>query len=154
MANIDQTGCSDEFNSSFGYTNSSEFTSPPKPKSKSLERSTINSEPEPIDEIMMDVPFATPPRPSTSQTGQSVSRGKDLSLLLKPGEKYLTPQELLYFRENMTHSKMTPRKDRKTQNGRKAPRKQFVTKNLLKSGAKNPHHWWPLVLCKRLLKPT
>ena len=38
----------------------------------------------------------------------------------------------------MARSKTTPRKDRKMQNGGKAPRKQFATKNLLKTGSKNP----------------
>ena len=141
MASTDQTGYSDEFHSSFGSTNSSEFASSPKPKSP--EGSTINPESEPSDQIIMDVPFttiATSPQPSTFQPGQSFSRGKDLSLLLKPGDKYQTPQESLYFRENMAHSKTTPRRERKTQNGGKAPRKQLATKNLLKAGVKNPPH--------------
>ena len=89
MAHTDQTGCSDEFDSSFGSTS---------------------------DQIVMDVPFATittSPQPLTSRAGQPVLRGKDLSLLLKSGDKYQTPQESLYFREKMTCKKMTPRKDRK-----------------------------------------
>ena len=93
----------------------------------------------------MDVPFAEPPQPSTSQGSdfrpdQSITKGKDLSLLLKPSVKYQTPQESLYFRETMTHTKMTPRRQRKTQNGGKVPRKQFATKNLIKAGGKNPPH--------------
>ena len=95
-------------------------------------------EAEPSDQIIMDVPFTTPPQPSTSQAVKSVSKGKDLSLLLKPGERYVTPQESLYFRGNMACSKTTPRKDRKMQNGGKAPRKRLATKNLLKVGSKNP----------------
>ena len=39
----------------------------------------------------------------------------------------------------MTLSKTTPRKDRKMQNGGKAPRKKFTTNNLMKAGMKNPH---------------
>ena len=35
---------------------------------------------------------------------------------------------------------MTPRRERKTQNGGKAPRKQLATKNLLKAGVKNQPH--------------
>ena len=89
MASTDQTGYSDEFDYSLGSTNSSEFASSPKPKSP--EGSTINPESEPSDQIIIDVPFATiatSPQPSTSQPDQSFSRGKDLSLLLKPGDKY------------------------------------------------------------------
>ena len=138
MANIDQTGCSDEFNSSFSSTNSSELLL--TPKSNLLGGSSNNVETEPSDQIIMDVPFTTPPQPSTSQAVKSVSKGKDLSLLLKPGARYVTPQESLYFRENMARTKKTPRKDRKMQNGGKAPRKKFATKNLMKSGMKNPRH--------------
>ena len=118
MTSTDQTGCSDEFNSSFGSTNSSEFAS--SPKAKSPEGSTISLESEPSDQIIMDVPFATiatSPQPSTSRAGQSFSRGKDLTLLLKPGDKYQTPQELLYFIKNMALSKTTPRRERKTFKG-------------------------------------
>ena len=136
MANIDQTGCSDEFNSSFSSTNSSELFL--LPKSNLPGRSSNNVEAEPSDQIIMDVPFTTPPQPSTSQAVKSVSKGKDLSILLKPGERYVTPQESLYFRGNMACSKTTPRKDRKMQNGGKAPRKRLATKNLLKAGSKNP----------------
>ena len=96
MANIDQTGCSDEFNSSFGSTNSSELLLSPKPNMPG--GSSNDLETEPSDQIIMDVPFTTPPQPSTSQAVKSVSKGKDLSLLLKPGDRYVTPQELLYFR--------------------------------------------------------
>ena len=136
MANINQTGCSDEFNSSFSSTNSSELLL--SPKSNRPGEFSNNVETEPSDQIIMDVPFTTPPQPSTSQAVKSVSKGKDLSLLLKPGDRYVTPQESLYFRENMARSKMTPRKDRKMQNGGKAPRKKFATKNLMKAGMKNP----------------
>ena len=118
MVNTDQTGCSDEFDSSYDSIHCSEFTS--TPKSNVPEEPSSGSEPESRDQIIMDVPFAGPPQPSTSQSnahraGQPVLKGKDLSLLLKPGEKYQTPQESLYFRETMAHSKTTPRKDRKTQ---------------------------------------
>ena len=136
MANIDQTGCSDEFNSSFSSTNSSELLS--SPKSNMQGGSSNNLETEPSDQILMDVPFTTPPQPSTSQAVKSVSKGKDLSLLLKPGDRYVTPQESLYFRENMARSKMTPRRQRKMQDGGKAPRKKLATKNLMKAGMKNP----------------
>ena len=136
MANINQTGCSDEFNSSFSSTNSSELLL--LPKSNLPDGSSNNVETEPSDQIIMDVPFTTPLQPSTSQAVKSVSKGKDLSLLLKPGDRYVKPQESLYFRENMACSKTTPRKDRKMQNGGKAPRKKFATKNLMKAGMKNP----------------
>ena len=107
IATIDQTGCSDEFNSSFSSTNSSEFI--PSPKLKESAGPLTNAEPEPQDQIIMDVPFATPSGPSTSQAVKPVSKGKDLSLLLKPGDKYLTPQESLYFSE-MVKTKTTARK--------------------------------------------
>ena len=84
----------------------------------------------------MDVPFMTPPRQTTAQAGPSVSKGKDLSLLLKPGEKYQTPQDLLYFRETMPRTKNMPR--RQTTQAGKMPRKQFATKNLIKAGKGNP----------------
>ena len=138
MANIDQTGCSDEFNSSFSSTNSSELLL--SPKSNMLGESSNNLETEPSDQIIMDVPFTTPSQPSTSQAVKSVSKGKDLSLLLKPGDRYVTPQESLYFRENMAHSKTTFRRERKMQNGGKAPRKKLATKSLMKAGMKNPRH--------------
>ena len=114
MANIDQTGCSDEFNSSFSFTNSSELLL--SPKSNMPGGSSNNLETEPSDQIIMDVPFTTPPQPSTSQAVKSLN-----------------------FRENMARSKTTPRKDRKMQNGGKAPRKKLATKNLMKAGMKNPH---------------
>ena len=142
MVNIDQAGCSDEFDSSYDSINCSEFTS--TPKSNAPDEPSSGLEFETGDQIIMDVPFAELPQPSTLQSGAhhagpSVSKGKDLSLLLKPGEKYQTPQDSLYFREVMTQTKTTPRRQRKTQNGGKAPRKQFTTKNLLKAGGKNPH---------------
>ena len=141
MASIDQTGCSDEFNSNFSSTNSSELLL--SPKSNLLGGPSNNVETEPSDQIIMDVPFTTPPQPSTSHAVKSVSKGKDLSLLLKPGDRYVTPQASLYFRENIAHTKTTPRKDRKMQNGGKAPRKKFATKNLMKAGMKNPpSYWW------------
>ena len=110
MANIDQTGCSDEFNSSFSSTNSSELLLSPKSNLPGGSLSIVETEPS--DQIIMDVPFTTPPQPSTSQAVKSVLRGKDLSLLLKPGDRYVTAQESLYFRENMACTKKTPRKDR------------------------------------------
>ena len=101
--------------------------------------SSNNLESEPSDQIIMDVPFTTPPQPSISQAVKSVSKGKDLSLLLlKPGDRYVTPQESLYFRENMAHSKTTPRRQRKMEDGGKAPRKKLAIKNLMKAGTKNP----------------
>ena len=59
--------------------------------------SSNNVETEPSDRIIMDVPFTTAPQPSTSQAVKSVSKGKDLSLLLKPGDRYVTPQESLFL---------------------------------------------------------
>ena len=86
MANIDQTGCSDEFNSSFGSTNSSELVlSKPVPETPDG-GSDDNQRSEPSDEIIMDVPFVTSPGQAAVQAGPSVSKGKDLSLLLTPGK--------------------------------------------------------------------
>ena len=46
-------------------------------------------------------------QPSTSQ-GKVQSRGKDLTLLMKPGVSYQTTAESLYFREQrMAHQKNT-----------------------------------------------
>ena len=59
MANTDQTGWSDEFNSSSDSINSSEFTY--SPKSKTHDESVIGSETEARDQIIMDVPFTEPP---------------------------------------------------------------------------------------------
>ena len=51
------------------------------------------------------------PQPSTSMKDTRVqSRGKDLSLLMKPGQMYRTPSESLYFRE-MIKTKMTPKQN-------------------------------------------
>ena len=51
------------------------------------------------------------PQPSTSTgNGPISSRGKDLSLLMKPGQLYKTPSESLYFRE-MVKSKTTPKEN-------------------------------------------
>ena len=134
MANVDQTGCSDEFNSSFGSTNSSELSSF-KPVPGTSEGQLI---PGSSDNIIMDVPFAKPPGQTAAQAGPSVSKGKDLSLLLAPGKKYQTPCESLYFRERMVRTKTTKRR-KTTQRGKRA-RKQFATKSLLKAGKGNPPH--------------
>ena len=109
MANIDQTGCSDKFNSSFGSTNSSELISSKPVPGTSEGLSDDNLRPEPSDKIIMDVPFITPPGQAVVQAGPSVSKGKDLSLLLAPGKKYQTPHESLYFRERMACTKKTKR---------------------------------------------
>ena len=51
------------------------------------------------------------PQPSTSTGNNQIqSRGKDLSLLMKPGQLYQTPSESLYFRE-MVKRKTTPKQN-------------------------------------------
>ena len=138
MANTDQTGCSDEFNSSFGSTNSSELISSKPVPETSTGLSDGHLIPDSSDNIIMDVPFVEPPGQVTVQVGPSVSKGKDLSLLLAPGRKYQTPCESLYFRERMVRTKKTKRR-KMTQRGKTA-RKQFATKNLIKAGKGNPPH--------------
>ena len=107
MASVDPTGCSDEFNSSFGSTNSSELILSKSVPGTSGGLLDDNSRPEIPDEIIMNVPFVNPTGQAVAQTGPSVSRGNDLSLLLTPGKKYQTPRESLYFRERMARTKKT-----------------------------------------------
>ena len=62
-----------------------------------------------------------------------VSKGKDLSLLMKPGQKYETPAQSLYFRE-MALSKTTPKVNpRKSDLAGKMQRDPVPKKNLKKS---------------------
>ena len=68
------------------------------------------------------------PQPSTSTgSGPIPSKGKDLSLLMKPSQLYKTPSESLYFRK-MVKSKTTPRENpRKSAMEAKMPRDQIPT---------------------------
>ena len=94
---IPKEGCSDrEYSSSESSGDViSEFPSTPN---TSVE-STSESSPE------------KGPQPSTSTGGGQIqSRGKDLSLLMKPGQLYKTPSESLYFRE-IVKSKTTPKEN-------------------------------------------
>ena len=57
-------------------------------------------------------PNSTPAKiaqPLSLKGSQIVSRGKDMSLIMKPGQKYDTPVQSLYFRE------MAPKNDSKAQ---------------------------------------
>ena len=94
---IPREGCSDrEYSSSESSGDAiSEFPSTPD--------TSVESTPEPSPE--------KGPQPSTSTgRGQIQSRGKNLSLLMKPGQSYKTPSESLYFRE-MVKSKTTPKEN-------------------------------------------
>ena len=97
---IPREGCSDrEYGSSENSGDDiSEFPSTPD--------TSVESTPEPSPKKA--------PRPSTSTgNGPISSRGKDLSLLMKPGQLYKTPSESLYFREmvkSKTMPKVNPRK--------------------------------------------
>ena len=94
---VQKEGCSDrEFNSSKSSGDvASEFSSTPNTSVEST------AEASPLKD----------PQPSTSMRDTQVqSRGKDLSLLMKPGQMYRTPSESLYFRE-MVKTKMTPKQN-------------------------------------------
>ena len=94
---VQKEGCSDR-----EYSNSessgdvvSEFPSTPD--------TSVESTPEPSP--LKD------PQPSTSTGNNQIqSRGKDLSLLMKPGQLYQPPSESLYFRE-MVKRKTTPKQN-------------------------------------------
>ena len=77
------------------------------------------------------------PRPSTSTgNGPISSRGKDLSLLMKPGQLYKTPSESLYFRE-MAKTKSTQQQNpRKSEMEAKKSRDQIPVTLPKKTG---PH---------------
>ena len=94
---VQKEGCSDrEYSSSESSGDVvSEFSSTPDTSVEST------PEPSPLKE----------PQPSTSTGNNRVqSRGKDLSLLMKPGQSYQTPSESLYFRE-MVKTKTTPKQN-------------------------------------------
>ena len=56
------------------------------------------------------------PQPQPSMSGTRVqSKGKDLSLLMKPGQMYPTPSKSLYFRE-MVKTKTTPKQNPRKSN--------------------------------------
>ena len=99
---IQKEGCSDrEFNSSESSGDvASKFSSTPN--------TSVESTPE-----------ASPlkdPQPSTSMRDSQIpSRGKDLSLLMKPGQIYRTPSESLYFRD-MVKTKTTPKENPRKSN--------------------------------------
>ena len=73
-------------------------------------------------------PDVTPVKLVDRGTKQTLSRGKDLTLLMKPGVNYETPAESLYFRE-MARSKTTPKVNpRKSELAGKIPRTPIPTK--------------------------
>ena len=91
---VQHLGCSDEeYESDFSNRGEvSEFSSTPNTSVDS----TPNSTPAKIAQ------------PLPLKGSQIVSRGKDLSLIMKPGRKYDTPVQSLYLRE-MARSKTTPK---------------------------------------------
>ena len=54
------------------------------------------------------------PQPSTSGIVCPQNKGKDLSLLMKPGQRYQTPAQSLYFREMVRQKHTTPGNPRKS----------------------------------------
>ena len=73
-------------------------------------------------------PDASPRKRVEATEIRVVSKGKDLSLLMKPGHKYETPAQSLYFRE-MVRSKMTPKVNpQKSELAGKMPRDLIPTK--------------------------
>ena len=106
---------------------------------------------------------STSSAPTQSQ-GASKSKGKDLSLLINSQnrDKYCTPQDSLYFRENMVKTKQTAR-NRKTREGGKQPLKQIRNKALHKTlnsgrgaartgGVKKPMRWRPGTVALREIR--
>ena len=72
-------------------------------------------------------PKKGPQLSASTGSGPVPSKGKDLSLLMKPGQLYKIPSESLYFRE-MVKSKTTPRENaRKSTMEAKMPRDQIPT---------------------------
>ena len=118
---IPREGCSDrEYSSSENSGDViSEFPSTPD--------TSVESTPEPSPK--------KGPQPSTSTgSGPIPSRGKDLCLLMKPGQLYKTPSESLYFRK-MVKSKTTPKENlRKSAMEAKMPRDQIPTTIPKKTG--------------------
>ena len=102
--------------------------------------SEFSSTPETSVESTLELfPIKEPePQPSTSAGNKHVqSRGKDLSLLMKPDQSYWTPAESLYFRK-MARSKTTPKDNRrKSELEAKAVREQLPT-NLPKKTSNTP----------------
>ena len=90
-------GCSDRESGSSKNSGDdiSEFPSTPD--------TSVESTPEPS-------PEKEPQLSTSTGNGPTSSRGKDLSLLMKPGQLYKTPSESLYFRE-MVKSKTTPKEN-------------------------------------------
>ena len=82
-------------------------------------------------------PDQTPEKSASTNQKQTISRGKDLTLLMESGICYETPAQSLYFRE-MARSKVTPKNNpRKSDLAGKVPRKQLKTKPLTKNRARN-----------------
>ena len=120
---VQKEGCSDrEFNSSQSSGDvASEFSSTPN---TSVE-STLESSP------------LKEPQPSTSMRDTRVqSRGKDLSLLMKPGQMCRIPSESLYFRE-MVKTKMTPKQNPRKSNLESKQEREKIPATLLKKSG--PH---------------
>ena len=120
VAPIQHIGCSDEEyeTDSSEQGDVSEFSSTPN--------TSVESTPDP-----------TPVKPVKKGENQTISRGKDLTLLMELGKNYETPAESLYFRE-MARSKTTPKVNpRKSSLAGKTPRTPIPTKaprkNLKKS---------------------
>ena len=72
------------------------------------------------------------PQPSTSNKVHSQNRAKDLSLLMKPGQKYQTPVQSLYFREMGRQKHMVPGNPRKMNAENKQQREPIPTTPLKK----------------------
>ena len=136
-------GCSDgEYNSNENSGDDvSEFSSTPEANVESTPELSPIKEPE--------------PKPSTSAGNKRVqSRGKYLSLLMKPGQSYQTPAESLYFRE-MAHSKTTPKKNpRKSELVAKSEREKLPTKLPKKTGPHIKHRLRKTTKFKRSFKAT
>ena len=78
-------------------------------------------------------PDLTPVKPVKKGEKQTISRGKDLTLLMELGKSYETPAESLYFRE-MARSKTTPKVNpRKSDLAGKIPRTPIPMKALRKN---------------------
>ena len=153
---MDQTGCSDLDCSSVP----SEFSSTPNTSVCSTpESSPINKRSVAGDEAIPSTSTAQVPPPKNS----GVSRGKDLSLLMKSIKQSTlsTPGDSLYFRENMVKQKKTPHR-RKTLEPGKQPRRQLQNKALRKTlnnargprigGVKKPMRYRPGTVALREIR--
>ena len=122
---MQHVGCSDEeYESSFNSSGEvSEFSSTP--------HTSVESTPD-----------STPVKITSQLSRRDThvgSKGKDLSLIMKPGQKYDTPAQSLYFRE-MARSKTTPKMNpRKSQLAGKAPRAPIPPTPMKKNVKKSVH---------------